>query len=211
MKHKMESENLLLVILVIAVIVSAFGVIVSFNSLVSKNLWTGMALQSGTLNVSVESGLVINFTTDNINWGSGKVNVGATNATLDTSAGENNVTNGNWTGNANGFVIENIGNTNISLNLSTGKTAYTLLGGSSSLYQFDVTNVESNTCTSAGSFTLGAWNNAATTQTAVCSSFNYNASSDSIRIDVKLVIPSDSYKGALSDTITATIWEAPAP
>jgi hypothetical protein len=204
----LKSENLLLVILTLAVLVSAFGLIININSLISKNMWTGMALQSGTLDVSVESGSVINFTTDTISWGSGRVNVGALNATLDTSAEANNVSNGNWTWNSKAFVIENIGNTNVSLNLSTGKTAYTLLGGSSSLYQFNVTNNESGSCTPPGTFTLGTWNNALGDPTRVCSSFNYNASSDVIRIDIKLVIPTDSYKGALSDTITATIWPA---
>jgi len=39
---------------------------------------------------------------------SGSVTSGETSATLDTSAGADNVTNGNWTGNTAGFVVENL-------------------------------------------------------------------------------------------------------
>ena len=48
----------------------------------------------------------INFTNSSLNWGSGRVDGGQTEAYLDSYSGT--VTNGNWTAVNGGLVIENI-------------------------------------------------------------------------------------------------------
>lgn len=201
----MKSDDFLLVVAVVAVVVAFVGVGITYNSLLSLrgNAFTGFASQSGTVNLSVESGAVINFTTDNINFGSGIVNTGQSSATLDSV---NGVTNGNWTAPGHGFVVENIGNVNLTFNLATGKSAATFIGGTGSTYKYNVTNVESGSCAVVG-FVLGLYNTVNTTAggTIVCTSFGYNNGADTIRIDVQLVVPTDSFTGALGDTFTATI------
>jgi hypothetical protein len=158
---------------------------------------------TGTANLSIETVTSINFTTSNINWGSGMVTSGSTNATLNTAAGANNVTNGNWTGNTAGLVIENNGNKNVTLDLSAAKNATSLLGLGSTIpseYQWNVSNVEVGSCTGGQ---LGLFLNVNGTYRA-CTQFLFNNSADTMRIDLRLVIPTDSLTGALSDTITAT-------
>ncbi|MBT3398348.1 hypothetical protein HOA55_01620 [archaeon] len=169
------------------------------------NVITGYASASGSINLTVSNYTIINFTTSTINWSSGQVDDSASYAILDTAAG--NVTDGNWTAVSNGFVVENIGNVDVIFNLSFGKTAATFLGGTSPEYKFNVTNSEASSCTAASGFTLGAWNEVSSGQIAVCSNLSYSPSSDSIRIDFKLQIPSDSYIDTRGDTMTATIEE----
>ena len=173
---------------------------------------------SGLVNVSVQTALIINFTVDRIVWGSGRVDPGANNATLDTSRNEaNKVINGNWTwinlnnlNRTNGLVIENIGNLNASIWISMAKNATQFIGGTNPAYQFNVTNNESNSCTAAA-VTLGQYYevNATTLNTTtrgiqICSVLDINDARDTIKIDILLRIPSGSLTGELTDTITAT-------
>jgi len=203
----MASEKTLISLAVIAVVISAVGAVFSLYALNDfKNSWlTGFATSTGTVNLTVEAQAAINFTVNNINFGSGIVDYGQQNATLDTSAGT--VTNGNWTAVSQGFVVENIGNRQVLLQLATGKDAATFLGGTSPVYQYNVTNIEANSCNTTGiSFNLGEWYDVNTTSpgTPICNYFYHQNSRDTIRIDVKLVVPSDSNVGALGDIFTAT-------
>ena len=166
---------------------------------------TGKVTNLGTANLTVESTININFTTANINWGSGSVTAGNANATLDTSAGANNVTRGNWTGNTAGLILENIGNNNVSLDIKSGVNAATLLGGASPLYQFNFTSLEATSCTFNSTTTTAAtFYDANGTDRRVCNIFNVDQGADTLRIDVKIAIPSNSKTGAIGDIITAT-------
>lgn len=205
----MKFEKLFLALAIIAVTISVVSVGVvyfSIDSLVSQ--FSGYATSTGDANLTVESLAVINFTTSAIDWGSGRVNSGASSAQL-TTFPTNNVTNGNWTlTTAGGLRIENLGNVNVSLNLTAGKSAASFFGGTSPGYQWNVSNVESNSClnsSGSGSDTgLNVFSDTSTTTTLFCSTFQFKDSADTIRIDLNLTIPSDSQTGALSDTITAT-------
>lgn len=165
---------------------------------------TGKATGTGTANLTIESITNINFTTNNINWGSGAVTAGYSNATLNTAGGANNVTNGNWTGNTAGLVIENIGNKNVTLLIKAGANAAGLLGGTGPQYMFNFTSSEANSCTFNATTTAGTFYDANITDRYVCDSFNTEQNNDTLRIDLKLVIPSNSRTGAVGDIITAT-------
>jgi hypothetical protein len=212
---KMKTDNFLLIVAVIAVAISVLGAGLTYNYLTSfRNKLTGFATDTGTVNLSVESTVAINFTTDIINWGSGQVNAGQANATLNTAGGATNVTNGNWTGNTAGFILRNIGNKNATVNLSFGTDAAGLLGGTSPKYEFNVTDQAGFTsCFNSTGGTgnlgyLGLFQTANTTVSVICSSFPYTDTNDTLRIDIKVIIPSDSKTGALSDTITATFLQS---
>lgn len=165
---------------------------------------TGKATGTGTANLTVESLTNVNFTTNNINWGSGSVTSGKLNATLDTSAGENNVTNGNWTGNTAGLILENIGNQNVTLLIKSGANATELLEGNNPSYQFNLTNSEPGSCTFNSSITEAVFFNATTSYLQVCDNFDINQNNDTLRVDVLLRIPYNSKVGAIGDIITVT-------
>lgn len=211
MKSQKNNSQALMLLTVFAVVISMVGAGLTYYTVNQyKNTWfTGFALQSGDINLTVQTAALINFTTDSINWGSGMVNAGQTSATLNTCCGGIN-TSGNWTKVTQGFVVENLGNVNLTLNLKTADTAATLLGGTSPDYEYNVTNVEANSCNGSTGFTLGTFYDVNTTGsgTKVCDLFTSASTRDTIRIDIKLVVPSDSLTGALSDTMTATIAQA---
>ena len=199
-----SSDSLLLAIALVAVVVSAIGAGFTYSA------FTGFATATGGVNLSVETVASINFTNMSVNWSSGRVNVGSPNATLDTAAAS--VTNGNWTAVSSGLIIQNIGNTNTTLNLSFGKTAATFVGGTSPLYQYNVTNLEANSClnTSGGTnettVNLSMWKNTNTAAAGdfTCGLFQFKDTADTIEIDIKLVVPSDATTGVLGDLVTAT-------
>ncbi len=191
-----------------AIVLTAFSfffVYQSFSSLITKI--SGHVI-TGEANVTVETVALVNFTTSGINWGSGRVNVGADAASLNTFA-TNNVTGGNWTlQTAGGLRLQNQGNVNVTLNLSGTKTAAQFIGGTSPVYKWNISNVESNSCLNSsggtGSLALALFYDVNTTASAqFCGRFQYIDTADTIRIDFNLTIPSDSLTGTLNDVVTA--------
>lgn len=188
-------------IAVIAVIISLFELAILFYSTGSLGQLTGYATATGTTNITVGSTALINFSTSNINWGSGAVNAGAVRAVLDTSPGS--VTNGTWGVQSSGFVIQNIGNVNVTLQLNTALNATTFLGGTGPGYFFNVSG-STGACNVSSTFPLSTYVSANTTVQTVCSKLFYFQSNNSVRVDIRLYVPSDAPPGTLSDTITAT-------
>ena len=156
---------------------------------------TGNVTAPGIVNLTVQTYNNVTFTTDSINWGSGAVT--GEYAILITNG---SVEGGNWSSVDSGFILENVGNVNVILNVSFGKNATSFIGGTNPEYQFKVTNSEAGSCSLA--VDEGVWYNASTSSIRICDSFNYSESSDEIRIDLRLKIPIDSRGGSMSDTIT---------
>jgi len=185
-------------------LIGYLAIIVIIISLLSLGIQlTGKVTDSTSrINITISGMATINFSIDNINFGSGSVNIGSNNATIDTLG---NVINGNWSLVTQGFVLENIGNKNVTLNLKSGKTAAGFLGGTGPSYQYNITNIEAGSCTEAEA-TLGAWRDVNTGGDGdlICNPFKFSESANSIKIDLKLVIPSDARVGSSSDVFTAT-------
>ena len=186
--------NLLGYLAIIVIILSLFNLGMQLTGKVTDS--------TSRINITITETISINFSIDNINFGSGSVNIGSDSATIDSIG---SVVGGNWTPVTQGFVLENIGSNNVSLDLKSGKTSAEFLGGTNPSYQYNVTNLESGSCTEAG-ITLGVWNNVNTTGDGdkICSNFKFIDENDSIRIDLKLVIPHDARVGSSSDIFTAT-------
>lgn len=206
-----KGPSLVLWISVVLVCLSFVGLgITLYDISKGQSSWmTGFATNTGTANLTVSSTAAINFTTNNINWGTGSVNQGSTQGILDSSSGLTTNTTG-FTSVTQGFIVENTGNVNISVKLMSGLDAAGLLGGTSPLYQFNVTNSKANSCT-ATLITLGAVTNVNITSpgTTICDKMRFENDKDTIKIDLRLAVPSDSKTGALSDTLTATIAQVP--
>ncbi len=201
----MASDKSLFGLAVIAVVVSLLATSFTYFAITSLNTRiSGYATSTGTANLTVEKTAIINFTTFEINWSSGRVNTGQSFAFL-TSTGQ--TINGNWSTVNQGLVLQNIGNANVTLDLAVGKTAASFIGGTNPGYSWNVSNIEANSCTVAGGQQLTVtWNttNSTAPGTRWCNPFQYIDSADSIRIDINLTVPYDSLTGALTDTITAT-------
>lgn len=163
--------------------------------------FTGNAISTDTavVNVTISSTTAINFTTDFLNLGTGAVNTGTPSATVDSDGGS---VGGTWAPTPSNFTLENIGNTNVSLTLSMGKTAAQYIGGTNPAYQFKFANNEAGSCVNATA--TGVWTATSTSNISLCSNFLVTDASDTINIGVKVTIPSDSLTGTQTDTFTAT-------
>ena len=205
----MEKDNVFLGIAVFIFIVAVVSLSVNYYNVSRSGGLTGFSVDTGVVNISVNAVVAINFTTDSINWGSGSVNQGANSATLISTG---TVTGGSWSPVSQGFIVENIGNTNVTLDLAAGKTAAQFIGGTSPEYQWNISNYESGSCLAAvnSSLPLNEFYdvNVSSPGTRICDIFRFSDASDTIRIDLRLVVPSDSYTGALSDTLTLTYASA---
>ncbi len=215
----MENENLLLTLAVVAVVFSVAGAGVMYYSVASVpgNMLNGYTIvqAQGTTNLTVSQTVAINFTVNNINFGTGYVLPGASGALLMTGGGNNTNATG-WVNVTQGFVVANIGNINVSLWLSTNKTAQQFIGGTNPLYQYNVTN-NASSCPSLGiaSKQFNAWYNVNTSNSTapwfgdyICRNMSYIQGNNNLTIDIKLFVPSDSLTGALGDFMTATAQNA---
>lgn len=205
-----NSDGLLLILAIFAVVVSVVATGLTYLSVEDYTTKISGFVLTGEANLSVESSVVVNFTTRAINWGSGRVNVGSTSAALST-VGAGSVANGNWTAQT-GLILENIGNVNVTMNLSGSKTAASFLGGTSPMYKWNISNSEANSCVNSTgglvSLDLDTFHDVNTTVGAslTCPTFQFKAASDQIRIDFNISISEDATSGAKGDVITATIW-----
>jgi len=206
-------NKFILAMAVIAVAVSILAAAFTYFSVV--NLVTrlsGFATATGEINLTVESSASINFTDETISFGSGLVTAPNTEAFLDTTTGT--VVQGNWTAETTGLVLQNIGSTNVSLNLSSNVAAAAFIGGTNPSFQWNVSENEVGSCLlSNGTVTASAEiyhelldsfidvNTSATAE--FCELFPFADAFDSLRIDINLTIPQDATTGARGAIITA--------
>lgn len=212
----MNSDNLLLTITALCfflVIVSFTFTYSSFNNF--KNTITGFATESGNVQVEIMSMAAINITSaagqvgnKTINWGPGAVATGqdyailATNGTIVNADSENN-----WSLIDGGFVIQNIGNVNVTLSI-TSINASDFIGGTNPLFQYNLTNTEPGSCTFDPAITEAEYTDFSDIATPVCSSFNSNPDNDTINMDILLQIPRDAPPAALDTSVTLTYEQA---
>jgi len=205
-----KTDNVLLIVAVVAVIVSIVGAGITYSYIGAfRNKMTGLATSGGWINLSVESAIALNFTYQSINWSNGSVTSGYDYALLDTTnQTSNNVSNGSWKGNHVGLVVENVGNKNVSLTMVSTNTNASIGGaaGSGPLMRWRFTNNDTATsCNfSANGLANNTWLDVNTTGYPVCSPFYFEDTRDSLRIDFFLRIPSDSNTGDIGSSIQAT-------
>ena len=208
----MNGDKVLLTVAIVAIIIAFVSAGVTYFSVASlMTKISGLATSEGYANLTVKTGANINFTTFDLNWSEGQVNDGETYAVLNTADGT--VTNGNWTAVDGGLILENIGNVNVTLDLQSGKSPATFIGGSNPGYMWNISTSEANSCVNVTydvpylSNITGFGNFVTVSDSAlyrVCDIFEYRAAADTIEIDLNLSISIDSLKGALTDVITAT-------
>jgi len=203
---KTKLINIILVLSFISVIVILVNITSVFIKISDfKKEMTGKA--SSYINFSISTSVTINMTRDSVDWGSGRVDSGSTNATLYTQGdGNASVSNGNWsTTSAKAFVVENVGNVNVSLSLQNTKNAsdfFASTSGSNQEYKLNMSNKEPESCTDGLPST---WTDVNKTSggTRYCNFLNSVGTKDEVYIDVWLKVPYDASNiGTLSDTLT---------
>ncbi len=203
------SNRALALLLLMAIIISVAGTLVSLNKLSQKSGTTGYAVSTdaSTASVTIQSNTVLRFVVNSIDFGTGYVNTSggyikcimnlSTNTTTITKTG---CANFNTTGNP--LVLENAGTTFLNVTINSTKDASTFIGGTSPAFQYMIAENETGSC--KGTLSSVAWTTVvAGTAQNICSNLTYIDSNDSLKMGIQVTIPYDSGVGG-TDTFTAT-------
>jgi hypothetical protein len=202
----MLSKNLIFVFLVVLIVIIFINLSAVSFVFLYKNQVTGHA--SGFVNISILPSISINLTNFLIDWKAGSITPGEFNATLYTD-GDNDgtVERGNWSGiNVTGYTLENTGNINATIYISTNKNAHDMFAGTSATneqYQIKVSDKETGACIGNTSIWIDV--NKTSPGTKYCDHLNFLNSSDEAYVDVLLTVPFDINNiGLQTDIITIT-------
>ena len=196
------SNKTLAILLIAAIVISLGGTLISLNRLARIRIpdITGFTI-GATVGVNISETTEVNWTTSSIDWGTGTV-VGGKRCTLNSYAAPDAANCTSFSTDSDGLVLENIGNKNVSLNISCGTDADGFIGGTSPVYKWNATELDgATTCVEVG--TPSDWQTASTVHTNICSNFQCDNDYDTIQFDVMVVLPDDAF-GEKEDTITAT-------
>ena len=204
------TNNMIAVLLVIAIVVSGFSFLTISNIGKVKIKTTGGASTgTGTANVTIGSSTDIILLRSVTNFGSGAL--GGAIRVLTTQQDNwdtfRDGTEGNGTaagevwGTCDGsdslcafpFVVQNAGNVNVSINLSAAQAATDWIG-TGGLANFKGKNNETAACgINFGAIGEGSWTALTTAETVVCNSLDFsNSGSDEIRVHFNITAPSDA-------------------
>lgn len=152
---------------------------------------TGFATvnDTGVVNVTISTSAALNFSTALLDFGSGAVSGGAAGATL-TSVGAGSTTDGTWTVQPGQLILENIGNVNVTLNLTSNKTVADFIDGTDPTFKAIVTDNETGSCT--GTQTFSSLTDITTSQQTACGVFGFADAADRINVDFEIYIPNNA-------------------
>jgi hypothetical protein len=208
-------DNALLVVAIVAVAVSVIAFFVVSGAF--KNIQLAPDADEGIAQINVIENIQIDFTFDTLDFGVGYINPGAGSVVLDTSTGTDDT---DWLDSGalvidipnEGFIMENIGNVDLDIDLSMDTLTDTWLvpgpSVTSAVLRYQVTNCNTADCSMAGATNddtiagctigpdLGAF---ATFQVVdevapgdhVCDPLTSANAQDEVRIDLELTIPED--------------------
>jgi hypothetical protein len=214
------SNNLIAGLLVVAIVISGFGLLTVANMGRQVAITGGATTGVGAANVSITGAVSIELIPGRtaIDFDAGTLDgVARTIATTTVNYGtfddgsEGNGTDQTGCSNTEAtcaypLVVRNIGNVNVSLNITASKTAASFIGGASGqLQEFLGKENESATCgkdwTGGGGFGEGTYTTLTTSETVVCTSMDFIPAANEIRLHLRLTIPADAV-GTKAETIT---------
>src|SRR3989338_162687 len=220
------SDNTLITLLFVAIVISIVSGLMISHRLNQVSTITGFAAATNanaTASLTVQTFSSLTFIDNAIDWGSGGVNTSGAlgpkgNCTLNTL--DNGVYDygcRGFTHESSGLGLENNGNTNLTITLVSNVSAQQFIGGTSPIYQWNVTIGEDNSCYNG---TDGLASSVALTNTTngfeditdvsenadgkvICVKFLYLDQSDTLNISINISIPYDAPTGYRSARITA--------
>ena len=177
---------------------------------------TGLAA-TGILNFSITESTSVSVTRS-IEFGSGFINESTTSYVVLESNNSNygaDNGNGSWSWSAKGlqyFLLENDGNTNVTINVSANVSAASLIGGgagalSDPILQYAITFELGDACngTYTAQYTWTTLTN--NVNSTACSLFYYNATSDKLNVSIRLCVPEDAYLGGRDAMVTFDFYK----
>ncbi|MGD9276422.1 MAG: hypothetical protein PVJ67_04570 [Candidatus Pacearchaeota archaeon] len=199
----MKTTDALMLVAVVAVALSTVNLIITVNKIGDFKILSGFVTDTGVANLTIQSNVNVNFTTANITWGTGYVNSTLPSAELTTQG----IMNGTgWNNVTSGLILENIGNENVNLTLYASKAALAFLGSATAVFEWNTTEAEAGSCPTLLNIT--DWTTVTTAMQPACDNFTFDTT-DTIEIDLRVVIPEDASVGDKGVTITANAETLP--
>ncbi len=198
------SNKTMALLLVAAMFVSLGGTMVTLNSIGSGI--TGYApSDAGTANITIASDISIEFTTAQIDFGSGFTNdsgAGMEHCTFDTNGTDPAGDCVNFNSGLAPFVIENIGNQDAALALQFDDNAAGFIGGTTPGFEYFVQNGEAGSCT--GTIAPTSFTTIDTSSNSACTVFEFEEANDELNVHINVSIPQDAPTATNTVTLTAT-------
>ncbi len=206
------SNKTLAFVLVVAIVISLGGTIISLNKLNQLGA-TGMLSDSDTggANFTLTSDIIITFSPANISFGSGSIDgfdaeTQYCNITTNATYGWNHTGDclGSLT-NTTPFGIRNDGNQKVSLTLNSSKNATQFIGGTDPVFKWMLYNNETGSCsgTLEDDDTWTVVNAGDVAAKEVCDVFEYETAKNTIAVDIMVAIPENADPGVHSVVLTA--------
>ena len=211
----MEITNKTLALfLVVAVVISLGGAFMSMKKLgqLSYGTSTGFipsAQGNATLTINTQASII--FVYNLVDFGAGYVNASFNNCTLLINSSNAITATGcvgfnTTTSQYDTFIIMNNGNTYLNVTMNSSDNASTFIGGTSTIaaLEYAITNNESGSCLGTLPYN-GTWTNIVQYDNpTVCGNLSYIPGSRTLRMGLRVVIPTNSLKGGRTMTFTAT-------
>jgi hypothetical protein len=210
------SNKTLAILMITAIVLSIGGTFFSLNRLAylvnvkQPNTQAYITNPTGVAKVNITGISSLRFSIATLDFGTGYVNTsggnycsmasGSPSGYKDTS---DRCVNFNSPASLVSLQLENDGNTNLTLVIASDKNASTFLGGTAPGFMYEVTNNESNSCTTP---TPSTWTNMPIVDTSICGSpgLGFIDNSDSLNIHLNITIPYNSLIGQQTATLLIT-------
>jgi len=206
------SNKTLAILLIAGMVLSVSATMVTLNY-TNKIAYTGLATSAedtGTVNYSISSNVLIEFTTSAIDWGEGYVDGTDTilNCTMDTEGSINKSTSRcmAFTAVSEGLVLENTGNKHASINITTTSLSsfLTQYGSGSDLNYMINDTSKTGSCNETTIF--GTYRDVVPAGEIICPDMSPDTSTDVLEIDFEIAIH-ELEAGDKTLTVTATASE----
>lgn len=199
-------------LLVVAIVISLGGTIISLNRLNQLGI-TGRAADEGTASLELNTVVAVTFTQDSVNFGNGSVNSTVAGMFCNlTTTGEGNDSGGclGALHDASPFIIQNDGNVPVILELKSDKTNATFIGGTNPVFKWKLSDEDPDVNDSCNGpiYHNDTWYPVNNSDQIFCAAFQpmyATTNGSTLRLDIRVGIPQDAPKGVeKTATITAT-------
>lgn len=199
MKNDSDISNKALAgLLIAAIVISVSGTLMVLD----KNAGLTGYATSQDANVSVNITGIVSIVLDSatLDFGTGSVTSGATNAILAYDGSTFTNVNGTGFSQSGDIILENDGNLNANITIQTTNDVATFIGGTSPAMEYLAVDNESGSCING---LESSYATLTTSPTNFCTKLNFSDSADTVKMGLRLTIPSDTI-GYKSNTITFT-------
>ena len=207
------SSRVVIALVIVALLVSLGATFAYYSKFGNEKITAAATTTIAQARLNITGRASINFTVNTVDWGSGYVNDTASYCQLNTEGLNNPANCTNFTTVYQGLRLENDGNRNVEVNVSTNNTAAQFIGGSSPVYEWKFANNESDSCGSKGvgsncvtnvsALQPQSYSGISVSPVLICPCFRAQNPSDLLNLELQIRVPSDSFTGLRESTITA--------